>query len=148
MRDYLIVTLTRAVGKRPAALENATLKMFANTKWDDKKSRKVMLGSSHKREEDGPAPIPMTANTEYPMKIFIMKLCPLVTEETQPSAKIFLKADGAPLQKGTIGRRVCAFVVKSGIRPNKSISATDFRKWIVTEMKRKKRVGLPIDEEF
>ena len=39
-------------------------------------------------------------------------------------------------------------VIKSGIRPDKAISATDFRKWIVTEMKRKKRVGIPIDEEL
>ena len=107
-RDFLIFTLTRAVGTRPVALENATLKMFEHAKWDDKKSRKVMLVSSHKREEDRPAPIPMTADTEYMLKIFIKKLHPLVTEETGPSAKIFLKADGAPFQKGTIGTRVRA----------------------------------------
>ena len=46
-RDYLIVTLTRAVGMRPAALENATLQMFNKAKWDDKKRKKVMLVSSH-----------------------------------------------------------------------------------------------------
>ena len=102
--DFLIVTLTRAVGTRPSALENATLKMFENAKWDDQKLRKVMLVSSHKRQEDRPAPIPMSADTEYLLKIFITKLRPLVTEEEGPSSKIFLKADGAPFQKGTIGR--------------------------------------------
>ena len=82
------------------------------------------------------------------MKIFITKLGPLVTEEQDPTAKIFLKADGTPLKKGTIGKRVSAYVLKSGIRPDKSISATDFRKWIATEMKRKKRMGIPIDEQL
>ena len=41
-----------------------------------------------------------------------------------------------------------SFVIKSGIRPDKLVSATDFRKWIVTELKRKKRMGLPIDEDL
>ena len=147
-RDYLIVTLTRAVGTRPAALENATLQMFNQAKWDDQKRKKVMLVSSHKHEEDGPAPIPMSPDTEYLMNIFVTKLRPIVTDDTDAKAKIFLKADGAPFQKGTTGRRVRAFVVKSGIRPDKAISATDFRKWLVTEMKRKKRMGIPIDEEL
>ena len=147
-RDFLIVTLTRAVGTRPAALENATLEMFEKAKWDDEKRKKVMLMSSHKREEDGPAPIPMSPDTEYLITVFINKLRPLVSDEDARKSKIFLKNDGAPFQKGTIGRRVRVFVVKSGIRPDKPISATDFRKWIVTELKRKKRMGIPIDEQL
>ena len=147
-RDYLIVTLTRAVGTRPAPLENATIRMFQSATWDDNKQRKVMMVSSHKREEDGPAPIPMAPDTEFLVSTFITKLRPLVADDSRPDAKIFLKADGAPFHKGTIGRRVSAFVVKSGIRPDKAISATDFRKWIVTELKRKKRLGIPIDEQL
>lgn len=107
-----------------------------------------MLVSSHKREEDGPASIPMSPVTEYLMTIFIEKLRPLVNEDTSPNSKIFLKNDGAPFQKGTIGRRVRAFVVKSGIRPDKTISATDFHKWIVTELKRKKRMSMQIDNQL
>ena len=42
-RDFLIVTLTRAVGTRPAPLENATIRMFQNAQWDDNKHRKVMM---------------------------------------------------------------------------------------------------------
>ena len=147
-RDFLIVTLTRAVGTRPAALENATLEMFEKAQWDDEKRKKVMLVSSHKREEDGPAPILMSPETEFLVTIFINKLRPLVCADMSPKSKIFLKNDSAPFQKGTIGQRVRAFVVKSGIRPDKPISATDFRKWIVTEMKRKKRMGIPIDEQL
>ena len=107
-----------------------------------------MLVSSHKREEDGPAPIPMSPDTEYSVNVFIDKLRPLVTDETFSKSKIFLKNDGAPFQKETIGRRVRAFVIKSPIWPDKAISATDFRKWIVTELKRKKRMGFKIDEQL
>lgn len=134
--EFLIVSITRSVGTRPAALENATLDMFRKAIWDDDKRRKVMLVSSHKRE-DGPAPIPTSPDTEYLMTIFIEKLRPLVTDDTAPTSKIFLKNDGAPFQKETIGRRVLAFGVKSGIRPDKAISATDFCKWIITALKRK-----------
>ena len=102
-RDFLIVTLTRAVGTRAAALENATLEMFYKAKWDDNKQRKVMLVSSHKREEDGPAAILMSPETEYLVEIFINKLRPLVTDEMSPRSKIFLKNEGTPFQRGTIG---------------------------------------------
>ena len=147
-RDYLIVSLTRAVGTRPGALENATLDMFRKALWDDAKRKKVMVVSSHKRDEDSPAPIPMSPDIEYAMNVFIDKLRPLVTEDTSARSKLFLKNDGAPFHKGTIGRRVRAFVVKSGIWPDKKISATDFQKWIVTELKRKKRRGEKIDEQL
>lgn len=112
------------MGTRPAALENATLKMFEKAQWDDH-------GSRHRVSH-----------------ACLTKLRPLVSEDTNPEGKIFLKEDGAPFHEGTIGRRVRAFVVKLGIRPDKAISATDFRKWLVTEMKRKKRMGLPIDKQL
>lgn len=38
-RDYLIVSLTRAVGTRPAPLENASLEMFRKALWDDIKKK-------------------------------------------------------------------------------------------------------------
>ena len=150
-RDFLLVTLTRAAGTRPGPLETATISMFNTAEWDDKNRWKVMLVSSHKRQEDGPAPIPMAPDVEYMMRVFIKKLRPLVCEEEETddnTSVIFLKLDGAPFQKGTIGRRVTAFIAKSGIRPDKLMSATDFRKWLVTEMKRRKRQGLPVDEEL
>lgn len=147
-RDLLLVSLTRAVGTRPGALENATVGMFEKAGWDAKKRNKVMFVPSHKREEDGPAPIPMDPDTVFLMRVFVEKLRPLVTRDKDPSSRIFLKSDGAPYQKGTIGRRISVFIVKSGIRADKAISATDFRKWIVTEMKRNKRQGQPIDEDL
>ena len=89
--DFLIITLTRAVGTRPSPLENAMPRMFQNAKWDDQKLRKVMQVSAHKQQEDRPGPIPMTADTEYLLNKFSAKLRPLVTDEEDPSAKIFLK---------------------------------------------------------
>ena len=142
------MSIMRAVGTRPGPLKNATPHMFQKATWDEKKRKLVMLVSSHKREEDGPAPIPMDLNMVFLMQVYIQKLRPLVTDDYSPNSKIFLKSDGAPYHKGTIGRRVSAFIVKSGIRTEKLISATDFRKWIITELQRKKRLGLPIDEEL
>ena len=66
------------------------------------------------------------------MEVFINKIRPVITSNTSPESKIFLKADGDPFPKGMIGKRISAFVVKSGVRPDSNISATDFRKWIVT----------------
>ena len=34
-RDFLIVSVTHAVGTRPGALEAATLGMFRSAQWDD-----------------------------------------------------------------------------------------------------------------
>ena len=76
------------------------------------------------------------------------KLRPLVALDSSDSGRLFLKSDGAPYHKGTIGQRITAFVLKSGVRADRPISATDFRKWLVTVMKAKKRAGLPIDEDL
>lgn len=63
--------------------------------------------------------------------IFVEKLRPLVTDDVSDNSSIFLKSDGAPYHKGTIRRGISAFIVQSGIRADKPISATDFRKLIV-----------------
>ncbi|PFX24882.1 hypothetical protein AWC38_SpisGene10525 [Stylophora pistillata] len=128
-RDYLLVALTRTVGMRPGSLEMATLGQFRMAKWDQKERSKVMLVTGHKREVEGPAPIPMSEEMVEQLEAFTTKLRVLVTQDFSDSGKIFLKSDGAPYQKGTIGRRITAFVIKSGVRADWLISATDFRKW-------------------
>ncbi|PFX27093.1 hypothetical protein AWC38_SpisGene8210 [Stylophora pistillata] len=82
------------------------------------------------------------------IEVFVAKLRPLVADDSSNSGKLFLKSDGAPYHKGTIGRRITAFVLKSGVRADRPISATDFRKWLVTAMKAKNRAGLSIDEDL
>lgn len=129
-------------------METATLGQFRTAKWDSKKRTKVMLVVSHKREVEGPAPIPMAEETLHFMEVFVAKLRPLVTSDNSDTGKIFLKSDGAPYQKGTISRRITAFVIKSGVRADRPISATDFRKWLVTSMKEQKRVGVSIDKDL
>ena len=147
-RDYLLVALTRTVGTRPNALEMATLGQFRMAKWDQKERSKVMLVTGHKREMEGPAPIPMSKEMVEQLGVFTTKLRLLVTQDFSDSGKIFLKSNGAPYQKGTIGRRITAFVIKSGVRADRLISATDFRKWLVTRVKDHKWAGVPIDEDL
>lgn len=72
----------------------------------------------------------------------------VVTDDKSKESKIFFKSNGAFYYKGIIGRRISVFIVKSGIRCDKLIFVIDFRKWIVTELKRKKRFGLLIDEDL
>ena len=88
-RDMLNATLTRSCAARPGSLESATLDMFAKAKWDEQRRKKVMLVTSHKREEDGPAPIPMDADTVFLMEVFIKKLRPAVSDNDSPNGKIF-----------------------------------------------------------
>lgn len=76
----------------------------------------------------------MDPDLEYLMTVFIENLRPVVTKDKSPTSPIFVKSDGASYHKGTIGRRLSAFIVKSGIRADKPMSATDIRKWLVTEM--------------
>lgn len=138
--------LTRVVGIRLVVLENVIIVMFKKVVYDDVKRKRVMFVSSYKREEDGFVLISMSFDIEYLMIVFIEKLRSFVIDDNFSTSKIFFKNDGVLFYKGIIGRRVRAFVVKSGIRSDKAILAIDFRKWIVIELKRKKRLGKKIDE--
>ena len=147
-RDLLIMLCTKAVGSRPGALENATLHTYHSAKWDSEHQKKIMLVTAHKREEDGPAPLALDPETAFLMEVFIEKVRPTVTDDKSPSSFIFLKSDGQPFPHGRLGRRIASFTVKSGVRSNAQITATDFRKWIVTTMHAKKQQGEDIDEDL
>lgn len=82
------------------------------------------------------------------MEVFIDKVRPVVTDDKTPSSLIFLKLDGQPFVPGTTAKRISSLTVKSGVRSNTQITATDFRKWIVTTMHIKKQQGEEIDEEL
>lgn len=115
---------------------------------DKKEQCKVMLVVSHKREVDGPAPIPLDSNMVHQLEIFITNLRSVVTKNGSDSRKIFLKTDGAPFQKATISWQITTFVSKTGVRVDHPISATDFRKWLVTRMRQQMHVGIPINEDL
>ena len=146
--DLLIILCTKAVGSSPGALENATLETYSSAKWDSEHLNKVMLVTSHKREEDGPAPSALNIETAFLMDVFIQKVRSSVTDDQSPPSLIFLKSDGRPFPRGTLGKRISSFAMKSGVHSNATINATDFRKWMVTTMYAKKQQGGPIDEEL
>ena len=145
-RDCLIVSLTRSVAMHPGALETATIAQWKAARWGAKEQAKVILVTSHKREVDGPAPIPCDTVIAHHLEVLVTKLRPLVCGDSNDSGKLFLKSDGACYQKGTIGRRITAFALKPGVRADRPTSATDFRKWLVTVMQMKKRAGIPINK--
>lgn len=90
--DLIIFPLNTLLETCLGALENATIGMFKKAKWNDQKRHKVM---SHKREEDGLASMPLTAENEFQLKTFIAKLHPLVADDSGKSGRIFPKANGA-----------------------------------------------------
>ena len=147
-RDFIIMAITRNCGTRPGALETVTLGQWRAARWDNDETSKVILVTSHKREVEAPAPIPCNREIVRWIEVFVAKLRPLLADDSSNSGKLFLKSDGAPYPKGTISRCITAFVLKSGVRADRPISATDFRKWLVTAMKAKKRAGLSIDEDL
>ena len=98
---------------------------------------------------EGPAPIPLSEELAGQLEVFRRRLQSLVSQDSSDGVRIFLKSDGTPYQKGTIGQRITAFVVKTGVSADRPISATDFSKWLVTVMKEKeKRRGVPLDEDL
>ena len=78
-----------------------------------------MLVASHKREVDGPAPIPCDKWIVQDLEVFVTKLRPLVCGHSSNSRKHFLKSDGTPYQRGTIGHRITAFVLITGVRADR-----------------------------
>ena len=109
---------------------------------------KVILVTSHKREVHGPAPILMDADLVHLFEVFMRKLWPLVTSDVSDKGRLFLKSNGAPYHNGKIDRQISTFVVKSRVRADQLIGATDFRKWIVTTMTKRKRVCKKIAEDL
>lgn len=95
--------------------------------------------TSHEREEDGPPPLALNAETAFLMDVFTEKVRPSVTDNQSPSSLIFVKSDGQPFLCGTLGKRISSFTVKNGVRSNGNITATNFLKLIVTTMYAKKQ---------
>ena len=111
--------LTRSVGTCPGTLEMASIGQRKVAQWDANYGTKVLFVTSHKRKVDGPAPIPCSKEIAKNLEAFVTKLRPVVCADFSDSGKLFLKSDGAPYQRGTIGRRITAFVLKSGVRADR-----------------------------
>ena len=69
----------------------------------------------------------MDSELQELMKIYLEKIRPQVAAEGVNN--IFVKQDGQPFTLSRIGRRKRAFWAKSGVRGDRSITHTAYRKW-------------------
>ena len=130
-RDLLLVKLILTLGPRPRPLENVILEDWENAEVCD--GVKVLLVPKHKRSRTGLAPLACDADLQRLMETYIQKIRPnFVADES--IKQIFLKNDGFPFERGTIGRRFTAFWEKMGIR-EVSTSQTTLRKMYTTHTK-------------
>ena len=125
------------MGTRPGPLNNATLSDYNSAKSEG--DIKVMLLAKHTRSKDGPAILTVDAQFQKLMEIYIKKICPRVP--MQREQKLFVKDDGDGFLEGTIGKRLSAFFQKSGVRPDKRMSHTDYRKFVATNIQEKAPEG-------
>lgn len=143
VRDFLLCLVTIKTGQRPGALENATVDHYHSMRQDTSDSR-VMLVPAHKRGVSGPAPIALDAELQEMFVIYVEKIRPRFSPTTN---HLFCTTHGEPFRHGRIARRLPEFWKRSGVRSDLRITATNIRKWIVTECHEKKRRGLNVNEQ-
>lgn len=127
-RDLLLVKLTLATGTRPGALEHALIEDYETAQEED--GNKIILVPKHKRSKDGPAMLGMDREMQGLMKVYMEIIRPQFAAKDEK--RIFVKTDGHGFVKNTIGKRLQAFWVKSGVTPDKKISTTGVRKSYTT----------------
>ncbi|KAJ7381226.1 hypothetical protein OS493_001342 [Desmophyllum pertusum] len=127
-RDLLLVKLTLATGTRPGALEHALIEDYETAQEED--GNKIILVPKHKRSKDGPAMLGMDREMQGLMKVYMEIIRPQIAAKDEK--RIFVKTDGHGFVKNTIGKRLQAFWVKSGVTPDKKISTTGVRKSYTT----------------
>ena len=132
-RDVLLVRMTLATGTRPGPLNNATLADYESAQTD--KGKKIILVAKHKRSKDGPAILGMGEELQKLMRIYVTKIRPRVAVRNEE--KLFVKDDGHGFPEGTIGKRLSSFWQKSGVRTDKRMSQTDYRKCVATNTQKK-----------
>ncbi len=132
-RDVLLVRFSLATGTRPGPLNNATLADYHSARTDEDK--KIILVAKHKRSKDGPAILGMDEEMQKLMRIYVTKIRPRVA--VRDEEKLFVKDDGHGFPEGTIGKRLSSFWEKSGVRTDKRMSHTDYRKCVATNTHKK-----------
>ena len=143
VRDFLLCLVTIKTGQRPGALENATIDHYKSMRQGTSGNR-VMLIPAHKRGISGPAPIALDAELQEMFQTYVEKIRPRFSPNTN---YLFCTTDGEPFRNGRIARRLPEFWQRSGVRPDLRITATNIRKWIVTECHEKKRGGENVNEQ-
>lgn len=121
------------------------MKEYFDAKPNPVTGHKVLLVPRHKRQGDGPAPLSIDNELDDLFNIYVKEIYPQFPSPKGPT--VFLRNDGSSFQDGTIRKRLPEFWSKSGVRPDIRVTATNIRKWIVTECSTKKRQGYEVDEE-
>ena len=89
-----------------------------------------MLVAKHKHSKDGPAILGMDAELQKLMSIYVREIRPYVALPEEN--KLFVKDDGKGFPENTIGKRLSSFWQKSGVRADKRVSHTAYRKFVAT----------------
>ena len=144
-RDFLLCLTTIKTGTQPGALESATLKHYHSMKRDENTGKLVLLVPDHKRAVVGPALIGMDRELEVLFKTYVERIRPQFGDN---SDHLFVTTEGVPFKKGTICRRMPQLWQRSSVRPDLRVTATNIRKWIVTECHNRKIKGAPFDEDI
>ena len=94
------------------------------------KGNQIILVPKHKRTKDGPDMLGMDAAMQADMATYVTKIRPAFANPGV--GKLFVKDDGDALPEGTIGKRVAAFIQKSGVTSTR-VGHNHLRKFISTQ---------------
>lgn len=144
VRDLLIWLFTIKTGTRPGALENTQLQHYRTMRRDPGTGDSVMLIPEHKRAVDGPAMLALDDELVDLLSIYVENVHPQF-----PSPRddyLFLQNTGKRFMNGTINRRLPEMWLRSGVRPDLRVTATNIRKFIVTVLQENKAAGAEFDE--
>jgi len=143
-RDLLICLITIKTGTRPGALENTQLQHYKTMRRDPVNGDPVMLIPEHKRSVDGPAMLALDEELVDLLAIYVEHIHPQF-----PSPRddyLFLQTSGRRFTNGTINRRLPEMWLRSGVRTDLRVTATNIRKFIVTVLQENKIEGAAFDE--
>ena len=127
VRDYLLVTTLCENASRPGPLETAKVERFHRAVYTESTQKWALLVDEHKTtRHQGPAELVMDNHLYGYIKLYVEYIRPqFVAPGVQ---ELFIKDDGKPFRKGTIGRRVRETFQAAGVRLDIRVSATSIRK--------------------
>ena len=143
-RDLLICLITIKTGTRPDALENVRLQHYRNMHCDPVKKDPVILVPEHKRAVDGPAMLALDQELVDLLSIYVESIHPQFPSPQDDY--LFLQSSGKRFTNGTINRRMPEMWLRSGVRTDMRVTATNIRKFIVTVLQENKAAGEEFDE--
>ena len=143
-RDLLICLITIKTGTRPGALENVRLQHYRNMRCDPVNGDPVILVPEHKRAVDGPAMLALDEELVDLLSIYVESIHPQFPSPQDDY--LFLQSSGKRFTNGTINRRMPEMWLRSGVRTDMRVTATNIRKFIVTVLQENKAAGKEFDE--